>query len=227
MPTVCDTAQCQTGQLTVTYQSAPHLLILHAVRLLGFAESRAIAQRAGVSHDEALSWLQMADRQGWIQYQGFADLNGWSLTDTGKEENERQLAVEREHVDTANILGEVYSAFVPLNARLLRAVTDWQLRPTGQDGFAPNDHTDSDWDARILDELAVLSTALAPLTTRLSELMTRFGDYSARFDAALAKANNGLNDYVDKTNVDSCHRVWFELHEDLIASLGIDRGTIL
>ncbi|WP_245966848.1 hypothetical protein [Sphaerisporangium album] len=33
-----------------------------------------------------------------------------------------------------------------------------------------------------------------------------------RFTAALAGAR-----------VDSCHRVWFELHEDLIATLGLDR----
>jgi len=30
---------------------------------------------------------------------------------------------------------------------------------------------------------------------------------------------------VDHTDVDSCHRVWFELHEDLIATLGIDRRS--
>jgi hypothetical protein len=30
---------------------------------------------------------------------------------------------------------------------------------------------------------------------------------------------------VDRTDVDSCHRVWFELHEDLVATLGIDRRT--
>ncbi|MEK8226978.1 hypothetical protein NKG05_14185 [Oerskovia sp. M15] len=33
--------------------------------------------------------------------------------------------------------------------------------------------------------------------------------------------------WVDRTDVDSCHRVWFELHEDLVATLGIDRGTEL
>jgi hypothetical protein len=30
---------------------------------------------------------------------------------------------------------------------------------------------------------------------------------------------------VDRTDVDSCHRVWFELHEDLVATLGIDHRT--
>jgi hypothetical protein len=30
--------------------------------------------------------------------------------------------------------------------------------------------------------------------------------------------------WVDRTNVDSCHKVGFELHEDLIATLGLTRG---
>lgn len=38
-------------------------------------------------------------------------------------------------------------------------------------------------------------------------------------------AEAGERAFVDRTDVDSCHRVWFELHEDLIATLGIDRGA--
>ena len=29
--------------------------------------------------------------------------------------------------------------------------------------------------------------------------------------------------WVDRTGADSCHTVWFELHEDLIATLGLRR----
>ena len=35
----------------------------------------------------------------------------------------------------------------------------------------------------------------------------------------------GEHDWVDRTDIDSCHRVWFELHEDLIATLGLSRHT--
>jgi len=34
----------------------------------------------------------------------------------------------------------------------------------------------------------------------------------------------GDGGWVDRTDVESCHRVWFELHEDLVATLGVDRG---
>lgn len=119
----------------------------------------------------------------------------------------------------------VYREFLSLNARLLRACTDGQLKPTAEDRFAPNDHTDPLWDQRILTELAALSDALAPLIDRLSTVLARFGGYDTRFELALQRARSGQWDWVDTTNIDSCHRVWFQLHEDLVATLGIDRGT--
>jgi hypothetical protein len=30
---------------------------------------------------------------------------------------------------------------------------------------------------------------------------------------------------VDAIEIDSCHRVWMQLHEDLIATLGMQRGN--
>ncbi|WP_238147952.1 transcriptional regulator [Rothia halotolerans] len=158
-----------------------------------------------------------------MQHVAFADLDGWSLTDSGKAENERQLAAELVDADPAGVVAAVYRSFLPLNARLLRAVTDWQIRPTEADRFAPNDHADDTWDERVLDELAALGRQLAPLADRLSAVLMRFDDYTKRYEAALRKARNGELDWIDKTDVDSCHRVWFQLHEDLVATLGIDR----
>ncbi|GEL98174.1 hypothetical protein [Cellulomonas terrae] len=66
----------------------------------------------------------------------------------------------------------------------------------------------------------------APLADRLRLLLARFGGYDARFAAARRRAHAGGTGWVDGTDADSCHRVWFELHEDLVATLGIDRSTI-
>ncbi|GAA1145629.1 hypothetical protein [Ornithinicoccus hortensis] len=54
-------------------------------------------------------------------------------------------------------------------------------------------------------------------------MLTRFTGYDTRFDAALRLARAGQYEWVDRTDIDSCHRVWFQLHEDLVATLGIDR----
>ena len=35
---------------------------------------------------------------------------------------------------------------------------------------------------------------------------------------------SGQNAWVDGVGVDSCHTVWMQLHEDLLATLGLDRG---
>lgn len=206
-------------------QSDPELLILHAVRLLGFASLATIAEHAGTSYELTGKVICEADSAGWLQHFEFADLKGWSLTETGKAENQRQLATEREEADPDGRIMAIYREFLPLNGRLLRAVTDWQLKPAPNNRLATNDHTDRAWDRRILSELGSLNAALAPLDQRLAEVLTRFAGYAARFDTALGKARNGHHHWVDQNEVDSCHRVWFQLHEDLIATLGINRGA--
>ncbi|WP_329430466.1 hypothetical protein OG339_20995 [Streptosporangium sp. NBC_01495] len=60
---------------------------------------------------------------------------------------------------------------------------------------------------------------------RLGSVLTRLRGYDTRFTAALARARAGKSAWVDRTDVDSCHRVWFQFHEDLIATLGLDRHT--
>ncbi|MBM7368465.1 transcriptional regulator [Gordonia hydrophobica] len=209
----------------MSHRSTPELLILHAVRLIGFASGDAVAAHAGTSTSEAARVLDEADRHGWVQHLAFADLEGWSLTDTGKVENERQLASERRFADPDNTIAAVYRDFLPLNTRLVRAVTEWQINPTDDDQFAPNDHRDLAWDGQVLNELTALGTELAPLLRRLTEVLTRFDGYADRYHSALRAAVNGEPEWIDKTNVDSCHLVWFQLHEDLVSTLGIDRGT--
>jgi len=200
------------------------LPVLHAVRLLGFADTAAVAIRARLPVPEAAAALADDEARGWVQHTNFADLHGWSLTDAGRTEGERILALERQRADGDRELNAAHTAFLPLNARLLRACTDWQIRPTATDPLAVNDHTDPTWDGRVLDELEALSHDLVHLVGRLAAVLPRFTGYDQRFRSALQRAQAGERDWVDRSDVDSCHRVWFELHEDLVATLGIDRG---
>lgn len=52
----------------MTRQSPPDLRILHAVRLLGFADFDAVAQRAGARDSEVIRVLSGAEREGWVQH---------------------------------------------------------------------------------------------------------------------------------------------------------------
>ena len=203
--------------------SPAHLLVLHAIRISGFADAAAIAHRFDLDVAETEEHLGDAEARGWATHSAFAGTAGWSLTERGRAENERQLAAELARTGGAEDVRDVYREFLPLNALLLRACTDWQLTPGPGDRLVPNDHSDPARDAGVLHELAGLDRALTPLIGRLAGLLARFRGYDTRFSTALARAHAGDTAWVDRTDVDSCHRVWFELHEDLIATLGIDR----
>ncbi|MFC4114221.1 transcriptional regulator [Nonomuraea zeae] len=209
----------------MTRDSAPDLLVLHAVRITGFADTPVIAHRYGLDAARTKELLHDAEARGWVGHTAFAGTGGWSLTEAGRAENERRLAAELTGAGGADEVRDAYRAFLPLNALLLQACTDWQLRPTAGDRLAPNDHSDPVWDAGVLHELACVDRALTPLAHRLGNVLTRLRGYDTRFSAALARAQAGESTWVDRTDIDSCHRVWFELHEDLIATLGLNRHT--
>ncbi|WP_100363091.1 hypothetical protein [Diaminobutyricimonas aerilata] len=117
----------------------------------------------------------------------------------------------------------VYREFLPLNSRLRSAVTNWQIRPTDDDPFAVNRHRDAVWDARIVAELAALARDLRPLIRALEARLPRFSGYDRRFSSAASRVQDGERAWVDVIELDSCHTVWFELHEDLLATLGLQR----
>jgi hypothetical protein len=47
----------------------------------------------------------------------------------------------------------------------------------------------------------------------------------ARFALALGEAQHGDHRWVHSIELDSCHTVWFQLHEDLLATFGVQRGA--
>ncbi|MCZ2825876.1 MULTISPECIES: hypothetical protein [unclassified Modestobacter] len=207
----------------MTQTSPTELLVLHAVRVVGFADSAAVARRFELDQAGTGEHLLDAEANGWVAHTAFAGTAGWSLTDRGRRENERQLAAELARTGRAEEVRDAYDGFLSLNGRVLQACTDWQLRPAPGDRLAPNDHTDPAWDDHVLPVLEAVDEDLAPLIERLAAVLSRFRDHDSRFSAAPARARADEVAWVDRTDVDSCHRVWFELHEDLVATLGIDR----
>lgn len=81
--------------------------------------------------------------------------------------------------------------FVPLNRRLSKACTAWQMRPTSTDPMAVNDHTDWRWDERVLRSLDSLETSFGEVCSRLTALLPRFDGYAERYSAALARVSAG------------------------------------
>jgi hypothetical protein len=191
------------------------------------ADDRAVAGRFRLDQGAATELLFDYQAFGWVGWSEFAGTGGWSLTDTGRMENERQLAAELGQVGGHDVVREVYREFLPLNERLQQACTNWQLRPTADDPLAFNDHSDPAWDRRVVDELSALAHTLTEVSGEIGAVLDRLRGYDTRFGAALDRVLAGDHSWVDRSGADSCHTVWFELHEDLIATLGLVRGAAL
>lgn len=205
------------------YESAPDDLVLHGPRVLGYATARRIANRFGLDTDKTEELLLDYEAHGWVRHTTFAGRSGWSVTERGRAENERRLAAELDRAGGRAIAEAVHAQFVALNERFGKACTDWQLRPDRLDPMAANDHTDWAWDERVLRTLASAGTTFGGLAARLAAVLSRFDGYAARYTIALAKVDEGQRDFVDKPEFDSCHTVWIQFHEDLLATLGIRR----
>jgi pyruvate,orthophosphate dikinase len=147
----------------------------------------------------------------------------YRLTDAGKDRAADLLAADR-NAWGDEAAGEALDAFVALDQRMKQAVTDWQLRPV--DGGDPevNDHSDADYDAKVLETLTGIGADadawLAPLEPR----SRRLNGYRPRLARALELAKGGDQRYVASPRLDSFHGIWFELHEDLIQLAGRTRA---
>jgi len=206
------------------HESSVDDLALHGVRILGFASSGRVAARFGVPAEEVDDLLLDHEARGWVARSSFARTSGWAITPSGREENERRLAVELTAAAARPVVAAAYQTFLPLNLRLTRAVTDWQIRPDRLDPMAANDHSDFAWDQRVLRSLTTIGGELRLVAGPVASLLRRFEGYADRYAAALLRVEHGQARWLDAPDLDSVHTVWMQLHEDLIATLGILRG---
>jgi hypothetical protein len=209
----------------VTYVSDPEDLALLGARVLGFPAAARIAARYRLDPEAVEESLLDAEARGWARKSAFAGRSGWSLTEAGNIEIERRLAAELHRSGARSVVTAAHTAFRPLNHRFSSACTDWQIRPTRLDPLAFNDHTDWPWDERVLKTLAATGASFRHLCADLTASLVRFGGYADRYSAALAQVDAGHRAWIDGSDRDSCHLVWIQFHEDLLATLGLPRGS--
>ncbi|CAL9616549.1 hypothetical protein SUDANB121_05767 [Nocardiopsis dassonvillei] len=199
-----------------TRRSRPELLVLHTVRLAGFAGVEAVADRAGLAGDTVLGTLRALEGRKLVEHIAFADSAGWILTEAGKARNAELLRHELEASGARPVLEAASEDFEPVNSRFVRMVTEWQLAPSS--GHA-------EMSTGLLRELTGTADVLRGLMAGPTERLERFGRYPRQFSAALEKARSGDHRWIAGVGILSCHTVWAELHEDLLSSLGRDRSS--
>lgn len=200
------------------HASDQRFLVLHGLRLKGFGEPPAIGAAVGLPEATVAAVLPGLAGEGFaVRRDG--RLSGWALTKEGRAEQQRLAAGELDATGTRDAVRAAYERFLPRNAEMLTVCTDWQVR-----GEVPNDHGDAAYDRSVLDRLRAIDEGIRPVLGDLAAALDRYGCYGPRFANALAQLDAGALEYFTKPIIDSYHTIWFELHEDLLSSLGIERS---
>lgn len=198
--------------------SAPRTLVLHALRLKGFADTGVVAAHAELPPHAAENQLQALREEGLAAHRD-GRITGWSLTADGRAEHQRLMAAEVDHAGVRDEVAAAYRGFLAVNKELLSVCTDWQVR----DG-AVNDHADAVYDKGVVARLRDVHDRITPVCRDLAGALERFASYGPRLNNALEQVEAGGAEWFTKPVIDSYHTVWFELHEDLLSTLGIERS---
>lgn len=202
--------------------SETELRMLHTLRLKGFVDVEGIASIVGLEPTQTREALADLGRAELVTTRG-EPTNVWMLTPKGRARGEALAGAE---IDTAGVRSEVelcYSDFLKLNPVFLDLCTDWQVRVIHGERVI-NDHLDSDYDAEMIARLLNIHDEISELCRHFGSLLDRSSGYGERFDFAIAKVVGGETDWFTKPVIESYHTVWFELHEDFLASLGLHRA---
>lgn len=238
-PTDIARAAVDGGPAVVETASREELLILqvlHGLRLKGFVSAAVLAGALEAAEPAVEAVLQGSAARGHTQFRD-GTRSGWSLTAAGRVEGERLLAEELDRSGHRPAVEDAYHRFLQLNPQMLAVCTDWQVKD--QSAQLLNDHEDAAYDRAVIDRLGEIHAAVVPICAELTAMLDRFAGYGPRLDTAIGHLRPdrdgpspeprapGPDDRVWFTSptIDSYHTVWFELHEDLLATLGIDRAS--
>jgi hypothetical protein len=199
------------------------MLVMHGLRLKGFAEAPAVAETVAVPEGDTKVVLDQLVTDELATYRD-GRLSGFTLTPAGRAEHARLLSEELATTGVREAIRAAYAKFLGLNMGLLEVCTAWQLRDVDGESTI-NDHTDPAYDAGVVEQLAELHSGVHPICEELAGSLARYGLYGPRLVTALERVRAGESDWFTKPMIASYHTVWFELHEDLLATLGIERGS--
>lgn len=199
--------------------SDPDFCVLHALRLRGIADETALnatVELNGVAAADRLAPLVSAglvkERTGRVV--------GWTLTREGRQRHLELLEVDRSAGHLPETIRPSYELFMEVNQPFIDLCTAWQVR---SDTGAVNDHADAAYDADVLGRLEAIHTVGREVASQLAQVAQRFHPYAPRFETAMQRVNAGQLEWFTKPMIDSYHTIWFELHEDLLLSQGIER----
>lgn len=193
-------------------------LILHGLVIKKHATADQVATLLGVSASEAKNHLAQAEDEGRI----VNIKNNYSLTPLGCIALDNDYSLHYADLRDDQAFSGAYEDFEKINIHIKTLITDWQTIEVGGSSVV-NDHSDKDYDLKIIDRLGDLHEKAETILDRLSKSEARMEIYKDHLLTALEKAEDGQTAWVSDASIDSYHTVWFELHEDLLRLLGQER----
>src|ERR1700731_1626036 len=109
------------------HASDPGFLVLHGLRLKGFAEAWVLAGLTGLDQRDVGRRLDAAAAAELVLHRD-GRISGWALTPAGRAHHAELLAVDMDAAACREALRDMYPRFGELNADLKSVCTDWQLR---------------------------------------------------------------------------------------------------
>jgi hypothetical protein len=194
------------------------LLAIHGLVVKKSGSAAAVAEVLGSSENDVKAALDAACGDGRVM----GAKGTFMVTPQGREWLDQRYPEAFGALRQDPAAGEAYGRFERINRKLLALMTDWQMIPAGGERV-PNDHSDPDYDAKIVDQLGDLHERAERPLSSFAELEPRLRRYQHRLDSAYDKVLAGEYDWVSGARIDSYHTVWFELHEDLLRMLGRER----
>jgi len=194
------------------------LAVLMALRVHGRGDAARVARAAGGDVAAAAERLAaLAARGATVPVPGAPSTASHAapaplvaLSDDGRALLTRLVAGEP--IDRA-ALATLYDArFAAADRGLKGTITAWQLAADA---------------AKPAAQSAVMAAAatVGGVAAALAAVAPRLAPYARRIADAAAAIATGDPRFVASPRVDSLHQIWFELHEDLLVTLGRSRGA--
>jgi hypothetical protein len=202
-------------------RSETRVLALHELRLKGFVPVEMVGDTVGTGARDVAAQLQVLVAEGLVQHRD-GRMSGFSLTAAGRAEHRRALAAELDAHGMRAAVDRCYRRFLAHNREVLELCTAWQVRDVDGRSVA-NEHDDPAYDRHIIDSLGRVDDQVQPVCVELGEALGRFARYGPGLRHARERVEAGDGSYFTAPALPSYHSLWFELHEDLLATLGLER----
>ncbi len=182
-------------------------IVLHVARVKGAASAGALASALGLQsvHRQLAELVAM----GLVSHHGDGEGALIAPTEAGVA-HPRGLLESELAGGRRDRLGELYEqSFMPLNVEFKVLCATWQ---TEGGSF------------ELLEALLGVHERITEFLDAASALARRLERYSERLGAAAERVQDGASDALTGPIGESYHNIWFELHEDLLLTLGRSRA---